>query len=414
MKKYIIGGYVRDRLMGRVPHDKDYVVTGSTISEMLSLGFQQVGKNFPVFLHPITKEEYALARTEHKIGAKHGDFQFTFTPDISLREDAQRRDFTCNAIAYDEESKEIIDYFNGQSDIENRIIRVIDADNFKLDPLRILRACRFAAELNFTIEPHTLDILSSMTAAGMLRDLSPERVWQETARALAAGVDSRIFFNYLSEIGGLNYWFAEIAALQSSPEQLKYHASGNTFAHTMCALNRVCDDNIAVKFAVLTHDFGKGTTLKENLPSHHGHDIRGISLINNFCQRLNIPNKYRNFASLFCREHMRVAKFNEMRLAKKYDLVREISANFKRVAEMEQFLRCFYADYFGEEQLNEYSNPQYFAAVCGGIRQIFSIMQGISLKDLSESQQQRITNAQGLQSGKLYREYMLEYLHKKL
>lgn len=414
MKKYVIGGYVRDKLMGREPHDKDYVVIGSTIDEMLSLGFHQVGKDFPVFLHPETKEEYALARTERKIGAKHGDFAFDFSPDISLREDALRRDFTCNALAYDEDSNEIIDYVNGCRDIENKIIRVIDAENFKLDPLRILRACRFAAELEFTIEEQTLTILRSMVASGMLQNLSPERVWQETLRALASGVDTSIFFTYLSVIGGLDYWFPEISALLLSPEQKKYHASENTFKHTMCALKRVKDKDAMVKLAVLTHDFGKGNTPKDILPSHFGHDVRGLSLIENFCKRLKIPNEYRSFALLFCREHMRVAKFNEMRLAKKYDLVRSISSNFKDMHRLERFLSCFYADYFGEDRLNDYSNQEHFESVCAVIRQIFTVLHGISLKDLPVVQQQNILKLQGLQRGNVYREYMLEYLSGKL
>ena len=172
MKKYVIGGYVRDILLKKKPQDKDFVVVGSTVDEMLSLGYKQVGKDFPVFLHPKTNDEYALARKEQKTGNKHNEFSFDFSADITLYEDCLRRDFTCNAIAQDEETGEIIDYFNGQEDIKNKIIRIIDEQNFKLDPLRILRAYRFAAVLDFEIEPKTKEILRKMVADGMLKYLS--------------------------------------------------------------------------------------------------------------------------------------------------------------------------------------------------------------------------------------------------
>jgi len=219
MKKYVIGGWVRDVLMQRQPNDKDFVVVGATCDEMKNLGFIQVGKSFPVFLHPQTKEEYALARRERKIGNGHADFEFDFAPDISLKEDCLRRDFTCNAIAKDEETGEIIDYFDGRKDIENKIIRIIDENNFRQDPLRILRACRFAATLDFEIEEQSKVVLRQMVAEGMLKHLSPERVWAETLKALQKGANSVKFFSILAEIGGLDDWWPEVRALVVALEQ---------------------------------------------------------------------------------------------------------------------------------------------------------------------------------------------------
>lgn len=414
MKKYIIGGYVRDLLRGAKPHDKDFVVVGSTVDEMISLGYKQVGKDFPVFLHPETNDEYALARTERKTGNKHTDFAFNFSPNITLQDDCLRRDFTCNAIAQDEETGEIIDYFNGRQDIENKVIRIIDEENFKLDPLRILRAYRFAAVLDFEIEPNTKKILRQMVADGMLQHLTPERVWKEVQKALQPKANSAKFFEGLAEINGLHNWFPELEALLSSPEIKEYHISENTFKHTMCALTRVQDEDELTKWAVLNHDNGKGNTPKEILPHHHNHELRGIDLINQISDRLKIPNEYRNFALLFCREHMRICKFSDMRLSKQYDLVKEISNNFRNRKRLEQFLKCFYADYFGEEILNKYCSNEEFHNICDSITQIYNLLENANLRDLPEEYQKSLEKQQGPQFGIVYREYMIRYLKTKL
>ncbi len=414
MKKYIIGGFVRDILLKKEPHDKDYVVVGSSIEEMQRLGFKQVGKDFPVFLHPINNEEYALARTERKIGDKHTDFVFNFSPDITLYDDCLRRDFTCNAIAFDEENGEFIDYFNGCDDIKNRLIRIIDENNFKLDPLRILRAYRFAAVLDFEIEDNTKKILQKMIADGMLRHLTPERVWKETLKALQPRANSVKFFTGLAEIGGLHDWFVELENLLCIPENRCYHYSGNTFKHVMCALARAQNENELVKWAVLNHDFGKAETPKEILPHHINHDQKGVNLIEKICTRLRTPNEYKKFAKLFYREHMRICKINEMRVAKKYDLVKEISNNFHDQKQLEMFLRCFYADYFGEEVLNKYSSETDFTQICASVKQVFDIMNGINLKSLPIEVQERLTNQKGREFGIRYREYMINYLQDNL
>ena len=414
MKKYIIGGYVRDILRGAQPHDKDYVVVGATVEEMLSLGYKQVGKDFPVFLHPETNDEYALARTERKTGDKHTDFAFNFSPDISLKEDCLRRDFTCNAIAQDEETGEIIDYFNGREDIRNKVIRIIDEENFKLDPLRILRAYRFAAVLDFDIEPKTKETLRQMVADSLLKHLTPERVWKEVQKALQPKANSAKFFEGLAEIGGLHDWFPELEALVTTPEIKKYHISENTFKHTMCALTRVKDENEITKWAVLNHDNGKGNTPKDILPHHHNHDVRGLELINNVSDRLRVPNEYRNFALLFCREHMRICKFHDMRISKKYDLIKEISDNFRNCKRLDMFLQCFYADYYGEWTLNEYCTDLEFKNLCDAIVQVYNLMEGVTLKDLPEECQKSLEKQKGIQFGIVYREYMIRLLKSKL
>lgn len=238
MKIYLVGGAVRDKLLGKEPHDKDYVVVGSTVEEMLSLGFTQVGKDFPVFLHPETGEEYALGRTERKTGDKHTDFSFEFSFNVTLEDDLARRDFTINAMAMDMESGEVIDYFNGKQDLENKILRAVRPETFIEDPLRLLRGCRFAAQLNFNIASETMELFKKMVADGMLEHLTSERVWKETEKALSSGYDSEKYFETLNQCGALKVLFPEIDKLFDTPEKLEYHPLGNTGLHTMACLDK--------------------------------------------------------------------------------------------------------------------------------------------------------------------------------
>lgn len=396
--------------MGRQPHDRDFVVVGSSVKEMLSFGYKQVGSRFPVFLHSETKEEYALARTEKKTGVKHTDFSFDFSPEITLYQDCLRRDFTCNALALDEETGEITDFFGGKEDISNKIIRIIDKDNFKLDPLRILRAFRFAAVLGFEIEPETKEILRQMVADGMLQYLSPERVWAELEKVLQPVVDSAKFFEGLAEINALHQWFPELERLVNTAEQKKYHASENTFKHTMCALTRVREDNIIVKFAVLCHDVGKGITPESILPHHSMHEIRGLSLIRKFCNRLRVPKKYKDFALMFCKEHMKAGIVQNMKISKQFDFIRAISGRFQRSEYVDMFLRCFYADYYGEWVPSEYCNDEQFRESCEKIREIFGIMKGMKLKKLPEEDQKMLSEYEKKEFGEAYRQCMIKYL----
>ena len=218
MKIYQVGGSVRDRLRGRQPQDYDYVVTGASPEEMLARGFVRVGKDFPVFLHPESKEEYALARKEIKTGCGHADFSFIFNPSVTLEEDLERRDFTCNAIAFDPQTDEYFDPFNGRKDIENRVLRHINTEHFQEDPLRVLRLCRFAAQLNFTPAPETLELVARMTAEGQLVHLSAERIWKELEKALRFP-DFPRFVQTARTCGALEAVLPEVNRLWNTPER---------------------------------------------------------------------------------------------------------------------------------------------------------------------------------------------------
>lgn len=414
MKIYLVGGAVRDKLLGKEPHDKDYVVVGSTVKEMLSLGFIQVGKDFPVFLHPETGEEYALARTERKIGDKHTDFSFEFSSNVTLEDDLVRRDLTINAMAMDIETGEIIDYFNGKQDLENKILRAVRPETFVEDPLRVLRGCRFAAQLNFEIAPETMELFKQMVNDGMLEHLTAERVWKETEKALTLGYNSEKYFELLNECEALKVLMPEVYRLVNTPEQIKYHPSGNTFKHTMIALTRVQNENSLTKFIVLCHDFGKGVTPADILPKHSGHDERGIAEIDSFCDRLKVPNNYREFAKTFCKNHMRMARFPEMNVKKQYDMVKELSNNFKNIENLQMFIECFYADWTGENEQTAWNNIEEADNITYMMKKIFNIMCGITLKDLPEKTQEDLSKQKGEKFGKLYRDAMISYLKSKL
>lgn len=410
MKTYLVGGAVRDKLLGKEPHDKDYVVVGSTIEEMLSLGFTQVGKDFPVFLHPKTGEEYALARTERKTGSKHTDFSFEFSSNITLEEDLIRRDFTINAMAMDMETGEIIDYFNGKQDLENKILRAVRPETFIEDPLRVLRGCRFAAQLNFFIAPETMELFKQMVLDGMLEHLTSERVWKETEKALIMVYQSEKYFENLRNCGALKVLMPEVDRLFDTPEQLKYHPSGNSGKHTMIALTRVQNENSLTKFIVLCHDFGKGVTPADILPKHSGHDERGLAEIDAFCDRLKVPNNYRENAKTFCKNHMRMARFPEMNVKKQYDMIKELSNNFKNIETLQMFIEGFYADWTGENEQTAWNDTKEADDITYVMKKIFNIMYGITLKNLPEKTQEDLSKQKGEKFGKLYRDAMISYL----
>ena len=302
MKIYLVGGAIRDKLLKRPVHDKDFVVTGATTDEMSALGFKQVGKSFPVFLHPETNEEYALARKEIKTGKGHKDFSFIFTPDVSLKEDSLRRDFTCNALYQDIESNEIIDYHHGKEDIKKRVLRHI-SEHFEEDPLRVLRMCRFAAQLDFSVAPETMALCQKMVKEGALKNLSKERIWQELEKALS----SKTFYRFIEvarECGALEVVLPEAEQLFTIPERLDYHPEGNSGAHTLLALKAANSDDAMVNFAVLMHDIGKIKTDPACWPSHRGHDEYGPEIIKNIGKRLRIPTAYIEFAAITAENHM--------------------------------------------------------------------------------------------------------------
>lgn len=320
MKIYKVGGAVRDKILGKSSHDNDYVVVGATKDEMISLGFKPVGKAFPVFLHPKTKEEYALARKERKTGDKHTDFEFVFSPDITLKEDLERRDLTCNAIAYDEETKEYIDYFGGLDDIRNRTLKHINATHFVEDPLRVLRVCRLSAQLDFDAHPETIDLCKKMVADGAMTNLTVERIYDELKKALMSKKPSR-FFILMHETGALKEVMPELDVLYDTPEHSLYHPEGTTFGHIMTALDLMPNASLLVKFGILTHDFGKALTPKDILPRHLGHENRAGGPIKVLCRRLKIQKKYCRFALAAAKYHMLYFKLFQMRCCKIYDLV---------------------------------------------------------------------------------------------
>ncbi len=319
MKIYQVGGAVRDRLLGRIPNDSDYVVVGSTPDEMIKQGFTEVGKGFPVFLHPLTREEYALARKEIKTGDKHTDFEFIFDESVTLREDLERRDFTCNAIAYDEEAGEYIDYFGGQDDIKNKILRHVNAEHFVEDPLRVLRLCRFSAQLDFDAAPATVELCRSMVQKGMLEHLTAERVWIELLKAMKTPAFYR-FIELAREIGALKIILPEIDALWEVPERMEFHPEGNTGAHVLHALKLAEKSPVLVKFGLLVHDVGKLLTPEEELPSHKKHESQSRQLVYKICNRLKTPNRFRDFATMAAEQHMKFHYIPVMRVGSLYDL----------------------------------------------------------------------------------------------
>ncbi len=376
MKIYQVGGSVRDKLMHKEPHDIDYVVTQSTVEEMLSLGYKQVGKSFPVFLHPETKCEYALARKEIKTGDKHTDFEFIFTPDITLEEDMARRDFTCNAIAMDVESGKIIDCYGGVNDIASRTLRHVNSEHFPEDPLRVLRMCRFAAQLDFRVAPETMELASTMVSKGMLSHLSGERIWQEIYKAMQSK-NFDIFITTAKECGALKAILPEVDKLFTTPEKPEHHPEKNSGDHTLLCLKNVALESPKIKFAVLLHDIGKSVTPKDILPAHHYHDRNGIPIISSICNRLRVPNEYRDFAILCCRHHMKLHLAIQMRKGTLTDFVDSIKSK-----NIEDFIKVCRADFYGRQKEISAEEAAFFEQQSNYFRQASSVIKAIKAQDM--------------------------------
>lgn len=298
MQIYLVGGAVRDELLGLKPHEHDWVVVGASPQELLDKRFQQVGKDFPVFLHPNTKEEYALARTERKAGKGYHGFEVFADPSVTLEDDLIRRDLTINAIAKSDEG-ELIDPYGGVKDLEDRKLRHV-SDAFVEDPLRVLRVARFAAKLapfGFTLAEETRALMQEMVRSGELSDLTPERVWQEVTKALKTAKPS-IFFEVLDEVGAVAVLFPELYQLHDVTQPVQYHPEGDVWVHTMMVLDAAADlsDSLNVRFAALVHDLGKGITPKELWPKHHGHEKAGLPLVKAMSERYRLPKQTLSFA----------------------------------------------------------------------------------------------------------------------
>lgn len=305
MKSYLVGGAVRDTLLGLPVKDRDWVVVGATPQEMLDAGYQQVGRDFPVFLHPQSREEYALARTERKSGSGYTGFTCYAAPDVTLEQDLLRRDLTVNALAQDENGT-IIDPFNGQQDLRQRILRHV-SPAFNEDPLRVLRVARFAARyahLSFRIADETMTLMRDMTEAGELAHLTPERVWKETESALRTR-NPQVYFQVLRDCGALKVLFPEIDALFGVPAPAKWHPEIDTGIHTLMTVSMAAmlSPEVDVRFATLCHDLGKGLTPPALWPRHHGHGPAGVRLVEGLCQRLRVPNELRDLAKLVAEFH---------------------------------------------------------------------------------------------------------------
>ena len=321
MKTYLVGGSVRDRLMGLEPKDHDFVVVGSSVEEMLAAGFEKVGADFPVFLHSYTKDEHALARREKKTGTGYMGFTSEFGTDVTLEEDLSRRDLTINSMAFPETRGPVdslsvlIDPFNGYQDLQNKILRHT-SDAFAEDPVRVLRLARFRARMGaeWTVAPETQKLVARMAKKGVLDELTAERVWKELSRALMEP-NARLFFDTLMECDALNVIFPEVYRLKSALESNIHHPEGNAYEHTMLVLTQAVKNNydLETRFACLVHDFGKGITPLDQLPRHFGHEDYGVPVVEEFCNRLTVPAKTRDRAMKVTKYHMYMHLMDEIK-----------------------------------------------------------------------------------------------------
>jgi len=346
MQIFTVGGAVRDELLGLPVQDRDYVVVGGSPDEMLARGFKPVGKDFPVFLHPKTHEEYALARTERKAGHGYKGFAFHASPDVRLADDLARRDLTINAIARADDGT-LTDPFHGLADLQARILRHV-GPAFVEDPVRILRVARFAARFTeFSIAPETMDLMRQMVLSGEVDHLVAERVWQELAKGLMEAKPSRMIL-VLRECGALARLLPELDCLFGVPQRADYHPEIDTGVHVMMALDHSAlrGDALPVRFAVLLHDLGKGLTPATDLPRHPGHEARGIKSVNEVCAYLKAPSECRDLALLMVRYHGDIRRGPELRAATLVKLLENTDA-LRRPQRFEQLLEACVCDYHG-------------------------------------------------------------------
>jgi tRNA nucleotidyltransferase (CCA-adding enzyme) len=346
MKIYIVGGAVRDELLGLPVKDRDYVVVGATPEQMLALGYRPVGKDFPVFLHPTTQEEYALARTERKTAPGYHGFVFHAAPEVTLEQDLVRRDLTINAIAKGEDGA-LCDPFGGQDDIKKRIFRHVSTA-FGEDPVRILRLARFAARFgDFTVAAETMYLMQRMVDDGEVDALVPERVWQELARGLMEATPSRML-TVLRDCDALVRLMPELDALFGVPQPPLHHPEVDTGVHQLLVIDYAAERGfpLAVRFAALMHDLGKGATPPEHWPSHHGHEALGLPLIEQLCKRLKVPNDCRELALMTAREHGNVGRALDLRANTMVTLFERCDA-FRKPQRFEQMLLAAECDFRG-------------------------------------------------------------------
>lgn len=361
MKTYLVGGAVRDQLLNYPVKERDWVVVGASPDELLQQGYQQVGRDFPVFLHPKTREEYALARTERKMGAGYYGFSCDYNPHVTLEEDLARRDLTINAIAMDSEGK-IVDPYHGQDDLRAKLLRHV-SPAFVEDPVRVLRVARFAARyhhLGFKLANETRLLMYEMVKRGELEHLVPERAWQELQRSLGEKNPEQ-FIHTLRVCGALRVVLPEIDALFGVPNPPRYHPEVDSGIHTLQVLSAAVaiSENPVIRFAALVHDLGKACTAMNTWPSHPGHEELGLAVIERLCLRLRIPAEYRKFALLVCRFHLKIHRLSELRAGTIVDVL-EQTDSFRREGLFENLLVVCEADSKGKDLNSDYTQAKHW------------------------------------------------------
>ena len=390
MQTYLVGGAVRDKLLGYPVVEKDWVVVGSNQQAMLNNGFKQVGKDFPVFLHPKTAEEYALARTERKSGKGYHGFEVNASENVSLEDDLIRRDLTINAMAMDD-LQQLYDPHGGKADLDKKILRHI-SPAFSEDPLRVLRVARFAARyhhLGFTIADETKQLMTELSASGELEFLVAERIWKETVRALSEASPD-IYFTTLRDCGALKVLFPELDCLWGIPNPEKWHPEIDTGLHTMMVLQQCTKltESTVTRFAALCHDLGKGITPKEQWPSHKGHEKIGVKIIEQLCQRLRIPREFDKLAKIVSEFHLHLHRVEQL-TPKTIVKVLEQTNAFKDDHLFEQYLIACEADFRGRTGFEQRDYPQskimrQALFVCQDISTQQIISEGYSGKQIGE------------------------------
>ncbi len=377
MRVYCVGGAVRDELLGLPVQDRDWVVVGASPELMISRGYVPVGKDFPVFLHPQTGEQYALARTERKVGLGYKGFTFRYAPDVTLEDDLRRRDLTINAIARDDDGT-LIDPHGGRADLQARVLRHV-GESFVEDPVRILRLARFAARFTgFTIAPETEALMRAMTAAGEVDALVPERIWQEMSRGLMESRPSRMF-EVLRNAGALARLLPELDRLWGVPQRPEYHPEIDTGVHVMMALDYSATHghSLPVRFAVLTHDLGKGTTPPDEWPRHVAHEARSVAMIEDVCNRLRVPNDCRDLARIVAREHGNVHRALQLRPGTLVSLLERIDV-LRRPRRLDDVIAACEADLRGRLGLEAQEMPQ-----ADRLRRVFAAMQTVDAAEVA-------------------------------
>lgn len=385
LNTYLVGGAVRDTLLGHIVYDHDFVVVGATIEKMLALGFQQVGKDFPVFLHPKTKDEYALARTERKQGQGYTGFICDASSAVTLEEDLLRRDLTINAMAMPftstVDTSTIIDPYNGQKDLENRILRHVSSA-FVEDPLRVLRVARFAARYHnygFTIADETMQLMAKISNSGELATLPSERIWLEMQRSLAEN-NPEVFFQVLRDCGALAKIWPELNSLWGVPNPTKWHPEICSGIHTLMVLKQAVklSSKTSVRFAALCHDLGKSLTLEENWPRHQGHEKSGLSLVEKICAQLKVPKDHKSLALKVCEFHLHCHKAFELKASTVVKLFNSLDV-WRKPEEFSDFLTACTADFRGRLHFDEKPYPQ-----VNFLKSLFNAAVSITAKEFIE------------------------------